>query len=414
LSHTIIIGGGITGLTAASYLHKAGHTFTVLEASDQVGGRIRSDHVNGYILDRGFQVLLTAYPEAQQLLDYDKLALQQFSPGALLLQDGGKTSRIGDPKRDFSSLWPTLKANIGSLKDKRKILKLTKSLAKHSVDDLFERHEISAYKALREVYGFSEKMVTEFFEPFYSGIFLERDLKASRRMFDFVFKCFAEGHAAIPKKGMGAIPDQLASKLPEDSIKLNTKVTGINGHFVNATGGDVYRGDNIIIATEATGFVNEIEDLSVPQDYVSTTHIHVTADQAPIEQPLIGLLTQKDRLVNNICSISKVAPSYKGENDRELLSISIVGKSDKGNEALFSAIQQELKPWFGDAVNDWEHLHSHTVEYALPQQHAVQRAEVQRINYYTLIAGDHSSNGSINEAMRSGRLAAEAICGSKV
>ena len=103
MSHTIIIGGGIAGLTAAYYLQKAERDYTILEASDRIGGRIKTDEYNGFLMDRGFQVFLTAYPEARKILDYNTLELRAFNPGAVLLRSNGKIDYMGDPLRQLSS-----------------------------------------------------------------------------------------------------------------------------------------------------------------------------------------------------------------------------------------------------------------------------------------------------------------------
>lgn len=405
----IIIGGGLSGLTAARQLHQAGIDFLLLEASDRLGGRVKTDLLDGFRLDHGFQVLLTAYPEAQKWLDYQQLDLQYFSPGALLLYPNGKQDRIGDPLRDLSSLFPTLFSSAGTLADKLRILGLNRRLSKQSIDAIFEEQEIPTHEVLSKEYGFSSKMIASFFAPFFAGIFLEKALSTSRRMFDFVFKMFGEGMAAIPNLGMEEIPKQLASTLPKDSIITGAKVRRVDGQTVELADGSTYTAPNIIVATEATALVKELAQ--VKAKHQTTTHLHFATTTPPIQLPLIALNTQDNRLANNICTISQVASGYAPAG-QHLLSISIVGEPGISDVDLVEAVRKELSQWFGKATEEWEHLHTRQIPYALPDQshvtHTVEPEQLQ-LRPGLFVAGDHFLNGSINAAMKVGRLAAEAV-----
>ena len=199
-----IIGAGISGLTAAVYLNQKGYKIQILEASDRAGGRIKTDILDGFRLDRGFQVLLTEYPETKKLLDYKKLNLKRFLPGATVLYDLGQFE-IADPFRRPTATFATLFAPVGSLKDKINTFFLKTKLVKIAVADVFKQPEVDTISQLKK-YGFSQKMIDRFYKPFFSGIFLENDLKTSSHMFDFVMKMFSEGDAAIPELGMEEIP----------------------------------------------------------------------------------------------------------------------------------------------------------------------------------------------------------------
>jgi protoporphyrinogen oxidase len=405
----IIIGGGLSGITAARQLQKDKVDFILLEATDQLGGRIKTDIVNGFRLDHGFQVLLTAYPEVQQWLDYQKLNLKKFLPGAQLLLDNGKQSTLGDPLRDFSSLIPTLFSSVATLKDKLLILKLKQRLAKLSIEEIFNQKEIQTREALSEEYGFSEKIVSQFFKPFFTGIFLEKELKTSRRMFDFVFKQFGEGYAAVPNKGMQAIPELLAEPLAKNKIQLNTRVSKIEKQAVQLSNGSSLKAPHIILATEATGLINELHE--VKTNFQSTTHLHFTSNTPPIQKPIIALNTKKQRLVNNICTINKVAPAYAKE-DENLISLSVVGETGITEKDLAKEVKKELRTWFGNETETWEHLHTRTIHYALPNQDNV----LHSINNKTYLirkglyqAGDHLLNGSINASMKTGKEVAQLI-----
>ena len=220
-----IIGGGVSGLIAASILEKNGFNPTVLEATERVGGRIKTDIIDGYQLDHGFQVILTAYPAVIKYLDYKALELQIFLPGASIFK-AHRQSIIGDPLRDISLLISTLFSGIGSISDKFKILKLNHKIKKKSLTDIFSEKEQTTISYLREL-GFSKQILNDFFIPFFSGIFLENQLETSSRMFEFVYKMFGEGHAAIPKAGMEAIPKQLLNNLKTTTFQYNTKVATV-------------------------------------------------------------------------------------------------------------------------------------------------------------------------------------------
>lgn len=405
----IIIGAGLAGLSAARQLYKNGIDFILLEATDRIGGRVKTDLIDGYKLDHGFQVHLTAYPEAKKELDYQQLDLKTFAPGAMLLYPDGKTDRIGDPLRDFSSLLPTLFSSAGTISDKFKILALKRRLEKLSIDEIFSQNEKPTIEVLANEYGFSQKMIDRFFAPFFAGIFLEKELSTSRRMFDFVFKMFGKGHAAVPNLGMEEIPKQLASIIPKKHIHLNAAVEKIDGQSVHLKDGSSFSAPHIIIATQATGLVKNYS--TVKTRHQSTTHLHFISDDAPIKKPLIALNTNKKRLANNICVINKVAPGYS-KNGKNLISISVVGNKKMTHTELENNIRKELSPWFGNATQKWEHIHTRDVKYALPNQTNISNGinpEKLKIKEGLYACGDFQLNGSINAAMKVGRIAGELV-----
>ena len=195
-----IIGAGISGLIAAQILENHGYHPTIIEASATVGGRVKSDLVDGYTLDHGFQVLLTSYPATKKYLDYKALDLQKLLPGATIFKHG-KAQTIGDPLRNISLLFPTLRSSIGTFSDKLKILKLNTLLKKKKITAIFKTEEKTTLQYLKD-FGFSDEIIKDFFTPFFSGIFLETELETSSRMFEFVYKMFGDGLAVIPKEGM--------------------------------------------------------------------------------------------------------------------------------------------------------------------------------------------------------------------
>lgn len=405
----IIIGAGVSGLIAAFELQKARKRVVVLEAAAAAGGRIASETVKGYVLDKGFQILLTAYPEARKYLDYKALRLHSFIPGAILLKDG-KTYKVADPIRCSALAIPSLMSPAGSIQDKVKLFLLRQKLKNKSLEDIFKQAEAPTREVLKKEYGFSNKMIRNFMEPFLAGIFLEKELYTSRRMFDFVFKMFMEGKAAIPEKGMQEIPRQLAAKLKPGTIRYHHQVKEIGEEKVILADGNVLQARNILIATEACGLLKDYLP-DVKSSCQSTTNIYFTADKVPIRGKFLILNTHPDRFVNNMTVISEVSRAYAPAK-KNLISVSVNGLPDGDLQEAIKRLKEELRPYFGKQVNEWHHLKTYKIRYALPNQAHVQHQLAEssiRLRKGVYICGDHLLNGSINGAMRSGAFAAEVI-----
>ncbi|MGJ3236284.1 protoporphyrinogen/coproporphyrinogen oxidase [Marivirga sp.] len=405
----IIIGAGIAGLTAAIELEKAGFKPTILEASDSIGGRVKTDNMGGYLLDHGFQVLLTAYPEAQHYLDYEKLNLKKFGPGALILDPKSGNYVISDPLRQPSSLFSMLFSPVGSFSDKLKIFQWNRALRKLSIDEIFAKPEISSIEFLRKK-GFSETIIQQFFKPFFGGIFLENELNTSSRMLEFVFKMFGEGFAAIPKSGMKAIPEMLAGHLSQTEIKFNQRVEKVGLKKVVLDNGQEIEADVMIIATKAEQLLPQLEGQFSEDQFV--TNLYFSSDIDPIGKPLIALVPDEDKLINNITVMNNTSASYAPEGSY-LLSVSVTQNYEENDKQLKQRVLKELIevfPQLSEAVI--EHLKTFYIDNALPQiddfQNKIKPSQ-SKIQQGIYLAGDYLLNGSINAAMASGRYAAHAV-----
>ena len=314
----IIVGGGLAGLACAVTLRKGGVDAQVLERSDGVGGRVRTDSVNGFLLDRGFQVYLSAYPEAGRMLDLKALDLRRFRAGALVFRNQ-KMHRVMDVFRHPGDLIGSALAPIGSLGDKLRVAKLR--FKKRGVSQSADR---STEEFLRD-FGFSERMIDGFFRAFYGGIFLERELRTSSRMFEFTFQMFTDGYATLPAGGMRAIPDQLAARLPAESIHLNTEVRSVEERAVALETGERWEADAVVVATDARTARRLLPEPGTEEvAWRAVTGIYFSAPHSPMNEAIIALNGDGDGLVNNVCVISDVVPEY-APLGKSLISVSVLG-----------------------------------------------------------------------------------------
>jgi phytoene dehydrogenase-like protein len=412
----LIVGAGLAGLACARRLEQAGVAYQILEASDGVGGRIRTDLVDGFRLDRGFQVFLTSYPEAQSVLDYQGLGLRSFLPGALI-RSSGQFYEMTDPWRRPLTAIRSLLAPIGSLRDKWNVARFRKRCLKGSVEDRWNDPETSSLEALQAL--FSPSMLQKFFRPFLGGTFLDRDLKTSSRMLSFVFRMFSLGDATLPAEGMEAIPRQLAAGLAPRRIRFHARVDQVQpGKATLATGEEIHA-KQIVIAVDgnsANRLLKNVEaDPPISGASRSVTCHYYAAPWTPMHRPILYLNGDGVGPINNLCFPTRVAPSYgpAGRPRMSLVSVSVLGlPGDHG--AQMSELQDQLRDWFGREVDAWRPLRSFEIPYALPDQSAPALSEPQRSVRAAegiLVCGDHRDNASINGALVSGRRAAEAALG---
>lgn len=407
MTDVLIVGAGLAGLSCACELVGKGLSCLVLEASDEVGGRARSDKVDGFILDRGFQVLLTAYPEAERLLDYPALQLARFEPGALVRFDG-RFHRVTDPWRRPSGALGSFFSPVGSVADKLRLARLRSRLVHTAPQDSLA-DETSTMEFLRD-WGFSPRIIERFFRPFIGGIFLERELQTSSRMFEFVFRMFSLGDAALPSGGMGAIAHQLVSRLPEDSVCFGHRVVKVTPQVVTLASGAEIRARTVVVATDQTSAAQLLPELK-PLGSRGTTCFYFAAKKAPISEPMLVLNGEGRGPINNLCVPSVVAHSY-APSGTHLVSATVIGNPGQSPDELLAEVRGQLAEWFGTDVQGWRHLRTYWIPDALPSQTpaaggATREETCVRPGLY--VCGDHRDTASINGALASGRRVANAI-----
>ena len=406
----IIIGAGAAGLVAAYELEQAGHRPILLDSNDHVGGRLRTDVVNGFRLDRGFQVLLSEYPEVKRYLDLPALNVKAYRPGSHV-HTRQQHFRFADPLREPAQIIRSALSPVGTLRDKIKLAQLGIRLRSLSVEDCFkskycEQPTIDYLWSL----GFSEQIVERFFRPFFAGIFLEQELVTPAAMFRFVFKMFGQGKALLPAGGIQAVGDQLASKLAATDIRLKTTVSRIEEDKVTLDSGEELSAPGGIIVACAPGKL-------LPQlagealRWKSTSNLYFYSSRRLKENRLINLVSDPTSLINTYTVLDEVAPTYKLEGQGGSL-ISVTLRNGLEREAQIGQAEQDLLRHSRLPNDSLRFLKHYEVRRALPILHPVaftRDPTHSRIVNRTFLAGDHQLNGSLDAAMRSGRLAAQGL-----
>ncbi len=406
----VIIGAGLAGLSCARHLVRQGVEVLLLEAQDDVGGRVRTDVVDGFRLDRGFQVLQTAYPEAKRQLNYTALKLQNFEPGALI-RTRGKMVKMTDPWRRPHETLSTAFNEIGEFADRWRLAKLRWHVTQTPIESLCNEPDSTTYEYLRSTCGFSADMIDRFLRPWFGGVFFERELSTSSRFFRFIFRMFAVGDAALPEEGMGAMTKQLAKEVPGSMCRLLTRVESIDGRTVIIEGGEVIDAASIVLAVEGPEASRLTSGQIQSPDSRSTTCFYYAASQPPIKESLLVLNGDQTGPINNLCVPSNVSPAY-APTGQSLVSVSVVGSKENESTDLELEVRRQLRDWFGSEVDRWSTLRRYHIRHALPAQPAHFRDRGTRnpkLAEGLYCCGDYCETASIHGALLSGRHTAEVL-----
>lgn len=423
MNQVVIIGAGLAGLSCALSLEAAGLAVTLLEASGAPGGRVRTDIVNGFHLDRGFQVLLTAYPEARRLLDYSSLQLKNFEPGALVWH-GGSFHRFADPFRSPLGGARFLFDPIVPLADKLRVAKLRARVQQGTWEEMFARPEQTTRDYLT-AFPFSPAIIERFFEPFFAGVFLECELVTSSRFFEFLFRMFSVGNTAVPAQGIKQIPLQLAAKLRGGTLMTRARVSAVTqsaqGFQVEIQGKEKVEAHAVVVAVpgnEGNSLLKAVSGWNIPEvrAWNRTTAFYYAAEQPPVNEPIILLNGEGPGSgpVNNVAVMSAVSPGYAPAG-AHLVVASVIGEAPTEGVALAKldeAVRAQMRKWFGPVVNSWSMLAAYPLPRALPQQqHAEWEQSPVRLGGTggIYMCGDYRETASIQGALASGRRAAQAV-----
>jgi phytoene dehydrogenase-like protein len=408
-----IVGAGLAGLRCAGLLVDRGFEVTVFEASDRVGGRVRTDEVDGFRLDRGFQVLLTSYPDAREALDFEALDLGRFEPGALIRHGDGFAPLV-DPLRRPASALPSLASPVGTLRDRLRLARMRFTLAGRDPERIATEPQVEAGRYLADL-GFSRDLVESFFRPFFGGVLIDPDLTTSSALLKLYFGYFATGDAALPAGGMGQLGAQLAADLPDGAVILDSPVEGVTGEMVRLADGSTHEADSVVVATDERSAARLLGRPD-PGPGSVTTCVYFDAPEGDVPGRTLFLAGLEEGPVNEVAVPSAVASGYAPPG-RSLVSVSAVG-DEALRDDLPEASRKQLGNWFGHGrVARWRHLDTVVVTDALPQfppgRFAPGRIPTrQGEGPYT--CGDYMESPSIQGALVSGRRAAEAVIGSSV
>ncbi len=420
--YVVVVGGGLAGLVAARHLAEAGLEVELLERRDRVGGRVRSRTVDGFTLDRGFQVLFTAYPAAKRELDYGALEIRSFAPGATIARPG-RRSTLADPFGDPRAALPTLLNRDVRTADKLRLFALQRGLRRRDADEIFPEQgatdgepepTIRAYLAER---GFSTAFVERFAEPFYGGITLDRPLETSSAVFEYTFKMLSEGKTVVPADGMGAIPEQLRDRAVEAGVTVRTgvSVTRLDEREEGVTieSNDGTRSPDAVVVATDPETAAELTDVQTPTGSKPSTTVHCSLpEHQSLDTGSRIVLNAADDRPNTVAPMSAAAPEYAPEGE-QLLSATFLEAADEDSKTLGETVRDALGSWFPENhFGDLEVIDVDRIPFAQFAQPPGFRAELPSPDAPdgpVVLAGDYTEWSSIQGALSSGRRAAELV-----
>ncbi|WP_284009868.1 NAD(P)/FAD-dependent oxidoreductase [Haloarcula pelagica] len=416
MTDVVVAGGGLAGLVAARHLAEAGRDVTVFEDSEQVGGRVRTAHEDGYTFDRGFQVLFSAYPAVKRELDVEALSPRPFTPGATIARPNHR-SVLSDPLRVPTAAVETAFNRDVRLADKLRLFTLQRELAGRDPEAILRGggKPISDYLADR---GFSQRFVERFAAPFYGGITLDRSLGTDSAIFEYTYKMLSEGEIFVPAAGMEAMPEQLAdrARAAGATIETDRTVTAVAGEGDAATvevGSETLSPAGVVVATDPATAADLTDVAGITTDILGcvTQYFALPTNRAPDMGKRI-VLNAADERPNTVAPMSAVAPEYAPEG-MELYSATFLGTPEDDDATLATAVREALGSWYPAAsFDDLELLRTDRVplaQFAQPPGFRAGLPDPDAPDGPVVLAGDYTRWSSIQGALESGRVAADLL-----
>jgi glycine/D-amino acid oxidase-like deaminating enzyme len=403
MSPIVVVGAGLAGLACAQRLTAAGLEVVVLEAADAVGGRVRTDEIDGFRCDRGFQLINPAYPVLRRVVDLDQLDLRSFGAGVVVAGVDGR-SVLADPRRLPRLLPATLRSPVGSLRERVAFVRWALSCLL-PVRRLLAAPDLRLADALDRA-GISGELRTAVLDPFLAGVLADWEGTTSATFVRLLMRSFLLGSPAVPSTGISRLPELLAASLPAGTVRLDQRVIDVGAEHVR-TADEEIRAEAVVVAT-APRAASELTGIPVPSTKPLTTFWH-TAPRAPTTTKLLHLDGARRGPLVNSAVLTNVAPGYAPPG-RVLIASSTV--SADGSAAAELAVRRQAGMVYGIDTSDWELVSCQVIAEALPHQPPpLVLRQPARLAGGVFIAGDHRDTASIQGALVSGRRAADAVTG---
>jgi phytoene dehydrogenase-like protein len=404
----IVVGAGFSGLSAAYYLQQKGLSVKVLEAASEVGGRARSDKMNGFILDRGVHFYHHSTTELSKIINLNTLELKNTYPG-YLLKYKDTFNLFTNPLYQTVDTISTALAKNATFKDKIRLFGLYAKLKTTSYNKLVKEDESSTFEYLSKN-GFSKNFIDSFFRPMLAASIFDYNLQSSSRFSKVYLKSLFQDHVALPKYGIGKIAEEISHKLEKNTIQFKTKVKRVLENGVELLNGDFIESKFVIVATNAIHANIILQQKFIAAECSHASTLYFSTDKAPLSKPVVMLNGDNGTtLVNHLFVPTLLHPNY-APNGKHLVAVNVVKEHDLDDEELIGRCMTELSGWFGLKVMDWEHLKTYHIKYAMPFKPILDEVEFsKKVSDTIFLCGDSLSVGSMETALRSGRETANNV-----